>query len=294
MQTKSQLPDVAGPRREGDVPNIHISRCLPALHKCGLHIHTTDKFPHLYEAENVLVSNFRSNNELVDAAAATSYIPMWSGRNLTTKFDGRESYDGFFSNPQPCPPDVGYCIRINSANPPWSNQNWSPLLRVMANAASLYTGRKARLASTPQGGFSVASLNTEVDARHPNITAFEQAAAADLDIAPGIWSDTAMSQESWYDLVVLAGDAGIQRHLYRLGRQDARAWADATGLAAAARAKKPTPIAVSPSRSNAARTRGRGAQTAGAAHTAAVAAGTATVTAAEAAAGRSSSTYRLP
>lgn len=225
---------------------------------------TSDKFPTI-GADNVLVSDFKSNEELVDAAAATSYIPLWSGRDLTTKFKGVDAYDGFFSDPQPCPPDVGYCIRVNSANPPWNNRNWDPLLKVMARAATLYTGRKPRLATMPSDGYR---LPSRADSSRPNVTAFEEATAANVDIAPGIFSNTGMDSQSWMDLIVLPGDDGINRHLYRLGLQDGRAWADATGLSAAAAAKR----AAAPD-TDAAASQRRGTQTADALYDAAVAAG---------------------
>lgn len=193
---------------------------------------TSGKFPSM-PAENMLVSAYSSNKEVIDAAAATSYIPLWSGRNTTTRFRGRESYDGFFSNPQPCPPNVGYCIRISSANPPWDKTNWGPLLNVVARASSLYTGRKPPLAATPAGGFK-----SQTSAAYPNVTAYLQAAAAGVDIAPGIFTNIGMSSNDWMNLVVLPGDEGINRQLYRLGRQDAKAWADATGLTAAARRRR--------------------------------------------------------
>lgn len=266
---------------------------------------TTDKFPKR-RAKNLMVSHFRSKKDLVDAAAATSYIPMWSGKNLTTKFQGKDSYDGFFSNPQPCPPGVGYCIRINSANPPWSNNDWAPLLSAMAKAASLYAGRKPRLASAPLGGYGLPSRSPLIDATHPNITAFKQAAAADVDIAPGIFSATGMRPEAWADLLMLPGDEVIRDHLYRLGRQDGQAWAETTGLAAAARARKSAQFSSSQFHTSPGKIRAVGAQITRAGPTAAsIAADKAaltatattaakiTLTAAEAVKGGSNVTYSM-
>jgi hypothetical protein len=84
---------------------------------------TQGKFPSS-KAKNLLVSNYKSNQELVDAVAASCYIPLWSGnvgkREWTAKFKGESAYDGFFSNSQPCAPGVSYCIKVNSKSPPWT------------------------------------------------------------------------------------------------------------------------------------------------------------------------------
>jgi hypothetical protein len=69
--------------------------------------------------KNMLVTDFTSNADLTAASAASSFIPLWSGRRPTTLFRGLPAFDGFFSEAQPCPPDVKVCIKINSKNPMW-------------------------------------------------------------------------------------------------------------------------------------------------------------------------------
>jgi hypothetical protein len=66
---------------------------------------------------NLLASAFTSKADIVAAAAASSFIPVWSGAPTTT-FRGQPAFDGAFTAPQPCPPGVKYCIRIASSNPP--------------------------------------------------------------------------------------------------------------------------------------------------------------------------------
>lgn len=59
-----------------------------------------------------------------------------------------------------------------------------------------------------------------------------------VDIAPGIFSPISMSDETWEELIVLPGDDAINRYLWSLGQRDARIWAKATGLEAAAAAQR--------------------------------------------------------
>ena len=49
---------------------------------------------------------------------------------------------------------------------------------------------------------------------------------------------TGVSDEAWEELLVLPGDEALVRHLWGLGRRDAQIWARATGLEAAAAAKR--------------------------------------------------------
>jgi hypothetical protein len=44
--------------------------------------------------------------------------------------------------------------------------------------------------------------------------------------------------QAWEELLVLQGDAALNKYLWHLGRRDAQIWARATGLEAAAAARK--------------------------------------------------------
>lgn len=73
----------------------------------------------------------------------------------------------------------------------------------------------------------------------------------DVDISPGIFSDTGIADADWSEMVVLPGDKAINDHLFALGQTDGKAWAQATGLWQAAEAKrarkaKPTRSAAQP------------------------------------------------
>jgi hypothetical protein len=52
-----------------------------------------------------VVGNISSKGMLLDAVAASSYLPFWSGPSAVTAIDGLPAvYDGGFSYPLPCPP----------------------------------------------------------------------------------------------------------------------------------------------------------------------------------------------
>lgn len=68
--------------------------------------------------------------------------------------------------------------------------------------------------------------------------AMRTAAKYGVDIAPGIYSKTGMTPQAWEELIVLPGDEALNKYLWDLGRKDAQIWARATGLEAAAVAKR--------------------------------------------------------
>eukprot|EP00775_Hariotina_reticulata_P008759 gene8759-8938_t len=202
---------------------------------------TQGRFPSK-NAKNLLVSQFKSNQELVDAVAASSYIPLWSGnvgkREWTAQFKGESAYDGFFSNSQPCAPGVSYCIKVNSKSPPWTRQRMNDMLQVIGRSAVLGgTKRKVKLMTAEDAGLQKRPAASFLSVQSPNITAFKQAAQHDIDISPGIFTSTGVALNSWSDMLVKPGDEELNQHLYQLGRTDARAWAKATGLATATAAK---------------------------------------------------------
>lgn len=71
----------------------------------------------------LIVSDFKDNTDLVDAAASSSFIPLWSGGTMSKQFRGLPVYDGGFAAGQPCPPGVKTCIRISTSNPAWPRRS---------------------------------------------------------------------------------------------------------------------------------------------------------------------------
>jgi hypothetical protein len=101
-----------------------------------------------------------------------------------------------------------------------------PASIVSAQAFSVSTGG----ASSPQQQQGQAAGDTA--------QAMQTAARMGVDIAPGIYSPTGIPPETWEELIVLPGDAAVNKHLWELGRKDALIWARATGLEAAAATKR--------------------------------------------------------
>lgn len=71
----------------------------------------------------MLVSDFKDNTDLVDAAASSSFIPMWSAGSLVGQYRGLNVYDGGFAMSQPCPPGVKTCVKISTSNPAWPKRS---------------------------------------------------------------------------------------------------------------------------------------------------------------------------
>jgi hypothetical protein len=134
-----------------------------------------------------LVSNFNSQADLLAAAAASAYIPLWSGSNLFAWFRGQPAVDGGMSMFQPCPPHVLQCIKISSRNPSWTDglpgQGLiSALTRLVGGSAThKSTGSdKESAATTIYPPISATGCNGTAD---PNLLSL--ATAKGVDIAPG-------------------------------------------------------------------------------------------------------------
>jgi hypothetical protein len=72
--------------------------------------------PRAHWAPSVL-SVFASAVDLIDIAASSSFVPVFSGPSITTPLRGKPVADGMFADAMPCPPGVGYCVRISAALP---------------------------------------------------------------------------------------------------------------------------------------------------------------------------------
>lgn len=55
----------------------------------------------LWPFKNTLVSKFRSRSDLIDAACAGCFIPMWSGSLVGPRFRGKIHLDGAYTNNKP-------------------------------------------------------------------------------------------------------------------------------------------------------------------------------------------------
>jgi hypothetical protein len=113
-------------------------------------------------------------------------------------------------------------------------RNPATMAGLVSRAASVGGHRPRRAASSPAGGFPQDQQPLSPASRAAGGAALARAAVIGVDIAPGIFSATGMSQAEWNDLTILPGDTALNRHLFAVGQRDARAWAELTGLAAAA------------------------------------------------------------
>ena len=86
--TMKQLPKDAYKRLNGRFhvshSNVHFSRCS-------------------YSLSNNMVSDWQSNNDLLDGIIASSFIPLFDIGKMTMKFRGNRVIDGSFTNSYPLP-----------------------------------------------------------------------------------------------------------------------------------------------------------------------------------------------
>jgi hypothetical protein len=127
----------------------------------------------------LLISDFKDNGDLVDAAASSSFIPLWSGGTMSKQFRGLPVYDGGFAAQQPCPPGVKTCVRISTSNPAWPKR--SSIETFMARIA--VRGPMAVVNANPRVRSWPAITPTGSDGADPAVVAL--AAEKGVDIAPG-------------------------------------------------------------------------------------------------------------
>lgn len=97
---------VAADRLPGAATGSSSAVTRPVTGWCGskLFITVTHARPANATDLPLLVSNFSFVQQLVDAVAASAYLPFLSGASAVTRYDGLTVYDGGFSYPLPCPP----------------------------------------------------------------------------------------------------------------------------------------------------------------------------------------------
>lgn len=172
----------------------------------------------------LLVTDFQSQDDLISAATASSFIPLWSASSLTKGFRGFEVFDGGYTLQQPCPPDVTYCIRVSSKNPAWpQNRGIGSLLSLLG-----------RLGNTDDSRIETARTYPPIEASgangQPDPQLVQLAAASNVDIAPGVFSKMPFSQSEWSNWALSPADDGTLKHMYKLGKADAEIWAKYSGI----------------------------------------------------------------
>lgn len=130
-------------------------------------------------AEPLLVSDYNSQDELLSAAAASSFIPFVSAPALATTFRGTRVNDGGFSLFNPCPPGVQRCIKVSSRSPVWPERE-----RTIAVATTAVGVAKALHESSRRSARSFTITSTGPDGK-ADPALLQLAREAGVDIAPG-------------------------------------------------------------------------------------------------------------
>ncbi|GBF87627.1 hypothetical protein Rsub_00338 [Raphidocelis subcapitata] len=182
-----------------------------------------------------VVSTFSNSSDLISTLAASSYIPMWSGSRLFTSLRGRQAIDGSVSAPQPCPPSVEYCVRIASAPPEMSGPNAARgsagVGEVIAQIQRAVNGQRTNAVNVRKPQLPDPSAARADPAK---LEAFKKAG---IDLAPGLAAENPFPADVWQELSTLPCDPATCDYIYKMGQVDAMAWAEATGIKAAAEAR---------------------------------------------------------
>uniref|UniRef100_A0A383WI03 Patatin n=1 Tax=Tetradesmus obliquus TaxID=3088 RepID=A0A383WI03_TETOB len=184
-----------------------------------LYVTVTEARPNNLTDPPQVVGNISSKGMLLDAVAASAYLPFWSGRSAVTTIDGLPAvYDGGFSYPLPCPPGVTYCVKVTA------NAGVAP---------SNSIGPRPRLAgdNTLQLLMTARNASDSSSARFLPLNPAALPAPANPDIYPGLSGPLNVSAAVWnsYGLVIPDNDTLLS--IYNQGRKDAAAWVLQHGLA---------------------------------------------------------------
>ena len=194
------------------------------------------------------VCEYASRQEVLEALQASGFVPGWSAAGAATKeYRGAPAFDGVFSQLQPCPPNVTFCIKVSVLPPLLLNGGAAGtaagrLLRGLADwralAATLRTAYGslrgwlgprpwAALRDAWRDGF-LGKLDLAAWARV--IAANDRLAAGGVaDIYPGKHGPSPLSAAQWFLYMLTPPDEATVRLMYKAGQDDGRAWARAVG-----------------------------------------------------------------
>lgn len=178
--------------------------------------------------------HYESDEQVVQAVRASSYIPGWSGINATVDFEGRPAFDGAFSQYVPCPPGSTFCIRV-SGFPPVATASLIGGLLAGRDAASvpLWLSAAAGILGpqpleTLRNGFATNTPTTIDLPAWFRVFATIQTPGV-FDIYPGRFGSCPLTtlQLAAYMLTPPTND--IIQLLYKMGQDDGHAWAKTQG-----------------------------------------------------------------
>eukprot|EP00877_Chromochloris_zofingiensis_P001286 jgi/Chrzof1/11158/Cz05g26030.t1 len=187
-------------------------------------------------AKPTLVSEFNDVDDLLDTLRASVYRPILSGSNMTTTWRGKAACTGYFADHHPCPPDVGYCIKIS----PFPYPDYSPnvekvfatrligklLQKVNITLADLLTDTSMNVKNIPE------------QQKAPSLATVASILAGDrtrglpsIGIAPNIYYKLPITESrNWWDGIGVVLEDAADEFLWDLGHTDAKAWADVMGV----------------------------------------------------------------
>eukprot|EP00877_Chromochloris_zofingiensis_P000410 jgi/Chrzof1/1036/Cz01g38010.t1 len=167
-----------------------------------------------------LLDAYTSQSDLINAIAASSYVPAFSSFSVATSFRGQKTVDGTLTGYMECPPGVEYCLRVRVF--PRGVRAWN------LGIAAAIALKAAKGASSAAAGKAVSIPPATTD---PDALAI--AASEGVEIAPDIYTALPYSRYEWQELSQIPGDDAALNTLYQLGQQDADAWCQLTGIAEA-------------------------------------------------------------
>ncbi|KAI8473192.1 MAG: hypothetical protein J3K34DRAFT_519202 [Monoraphidium minutum] len=189
----------------------------------------------------VLGRDYIDRNDVIEAAAASSFLPFWSSPAPFTAVRGFDAYDGGFTSPLPCPPaavtNVTYCIRIQAQPYGTPPSGITEQARPQHCCTALIPQAMAQFRALARFGAG----NATDGAPAPELDPQPAPLPPYVDIAPGKpgLSPLPFEPAIWSSFQITAlPNASVARVIYDLGAADAEAWARDTGLAAAAGAAR--------------------------------------------------------
>lgn len=161
--------------------------------------------------------NSSDADAFVEGIVATWYIPYWSGLNsFATEYQGMPAYEGFYSNPMPCPAGAAVCVRLSSRFP-------GPLMAKEGTLSSLRS-----MFDSP----SVRAIENVLDIASSRwFDPSEPPAPQPGDIYPGKYNKCKYTPlELAYTMALTPGTKADLDYLFSLGKADGAAWAAEVGL----------------------------------------------------------------
>lgn len=183
------------------------------------------------DINKLLGGNWSSRGEVISAVRLSSFIPSFSAPAATLQLPelepavGPAGYDGGFTLNLPCPPGVGYCIKVASSPPNPSTSGAAGASR----AVQQFNERASALVATSQGALLAASPAT---APYLPLNPVPLPTPAP-DIYPGLSGPLPVNSTVWGSWSLNVPDDSSLAAMYAQGAKDAAAWAVQQGLASA-------------------------------------------------------------